>query len=447
MDYVKISLIHIADRQRKDYGDLSDMKESIQRHGIIQPVVITQRHEGGYWLVAGGRRLATATALGHDAVPVRTYDSLSTFEQREIELEENIKRKDLTWQEECRAVCDYHNLRVAADSEWTAERTATALNMAASGISHRLTIMREAVDNPAVLEASGLSAAYGVTRRKLERAVDAELNQLLAIEEGHGQKPEDSDAGLAGDSPSGDRAVRTLIAQQPKVKVWNKDLLEVLPTWDGQKFNLIHCDFPYGLKMDSSALQGTRSELARYADSPDVYWSLTQTLLLNLDRIAYPSCHIVFWFSMNYYTPTVELLTQYGLSVNPFPLIWDKADGKGILPDPERGPRRTYETALLASRGDRKIVRAVKNSISLPTEKAQAEHLSEKPIAMLKHFLSMLVDETTELLDPTCGSGTSLVAASELGAKKCLGIELDPNHVETARRRVQKSDLLGGLAA
>lgn len=448
--------IFVAERQRKDYGDLSDMEASVKRHGIIQPIIVAPRTEGeGLQLVAGGRRLQTALNVGLADVPVRLFETLGQFERLEIELEENIKRKDLTWQEECRAVLDYHDLRCRDEVDWTSERTAVALNLSAPAIYYRLSIAREAVSNPDIWKASGISAAFGSIRRRLDRAVESELNQLLEVEDGAGV--EDGSVSDLTDTPLDGPAVREMLGGpassqpapngelQPKVKVWNANSLEILPLWEGRKFNLIHCDFPYGLKMDTSALQGTRSELARYADSPDLYWSLTKALLSSLDRIAYPSCHVVFWFSMNFYTPTVELLTQHGLVVNPFPLIWDKADGRGILPDPERGPRRTYETALLCSRGDRKIVKAVKNSISLPTDKAEAEHLSEKPLPMLKHFLSMLVDETTELLDPTAGSGTALVAAMELGARKCLGIEIDPDHCETIKRKVSRSQLIGGL--
>ena len=49
--------------------------------------------------------------------------------------------------------------------------------------------------------------------------------------------------------------------------------------------------------------------------------------------------------------------------------------------------------------------------------------MNEKPVAMLQHFLSMLVDEYSFVLDPTCGSGNALKAAERLGASQVLGIE------------------------
>ena len=47
-------------------------------------------------LVAGERRLKAVQALGWDEVPTRSLGSLTDAERREIELEENLRRKDLT---------------------------------------------------------------------------------------------------------------------------------------------------------------------------------------------------------------------------------------------------------------------------------------------------------------------------------------------------------------
>src|SRR5690606_36396537 len=128
----------------------------------------------------------------------------------------------------------------------------------------------------------------------------------------------------------------------------------------GPRFNLIHCDFPYGVKADKHN-QGAAAAFGGYADDPDVYWQLLATLERAMENVVAESAHLIFWFSMDYYQRTLDALSGMGWSVNPFPLIWHKSDNTGILPDPSRGPRRIYETALFASRGDRKIVGAVGN--------------------------------------------------------------------------------------
>jgi len=140
----------------------------------------------------------------------------------------------------------------------------------------------------------------------------------------------------------------------------------------------------------------------------------------------------MFWFSMEHYNQTLSLFRQLApdLVFQKFPLVWVKSDNVGILPDPERGPRRIYETAFIASREDRKILRAKSNAYAAPTDKAH--HQSTKPFPVLSHFFEMFVDQHSKVLDPTCGSGSSLRAAEALGAK-VLGLEIDPEHFSSAQ--------------
>lgn len=88
------------------------------------------------------------------------------------------------------------------------------------------------------------------------------------------------------------------------------------------------------------------------------------------------------------------------------------------------------------SRGDRKIVKLDKDVLDCPID--EKLHLNQKPIAMLKHFLGMFVDKHTAVLDPTCGSGSALAAAKQLGSNRVLGIELDPANADVAKFFLQR---------
>jgi DNA modification methylase len=169
-----------------------------------------------------------------------------------------------------------------------------------------------------------------------------------------------------------------------------------------------------------------------------------EALCSNLDRLCTESAHIMFWFSMHHYQKTIDYFHKHSdFRLDPFPLFWHKSDNKGLLPDPQRGPRRIYETCLFGSRGDRLIVTAKANACSKPTDGEQ--HISTKPEPVLRHFFEMFVDESTNMLDPTCGSGTALRAAEGLGAQHVLGLEINPEFAEDAQlslgaaRRVIKS--------
>lgn len=91
----------------------------------------------------------------------------------------------------------------------------------------------------------------------------------------------------------------------------------------------------------------------------------------------------------------------------------------------------------MATRGSRQIVKVKSDAYSAPTDKRL--HPSTKPEPMLRHFMEMLVDENTQMLDPTCGSGASVRAAESLGATHVLGLEIDKQYVEPARLALKQA--------
>lgn len=412
-------------RQRKEI-EVEDLVDSITRRGQLQPVVITRDHV----LVAGERRLTAIAQLGDRAVRCVYTDEVDPAELEAIELEENVKRKDLPWKDRCLAVHKFHNLKLAQDSSWTGSRTAEALGYHASSVSSHLAVAEEILGgNESVINAPKFSTASGIVDRKTQRRVANETNQLLAI----ATKPiasvrSEPDAPTDPESDFELSVLANLESSTATGYILNEDFKWWAESYNGPKFNFIHCDFPYGVGMHKSD-QGSGDSYGTYEDTPEIYWALIDTLLNNLDNYCAESAHLMFWFSMDYYHETLTLLSKHW-KVNPFPLVWVKSDNSGILPDPNRGPRRTYETAFLASRGDRKIVRPVSNHIASPIQRGQ--HMSEKPQLVLGHFFRMLVDEHSAVLDPTAGSGSAIRAAATAGAGRYLGLEINPEFASAA---------------
>jgi ParB/RepB/Spo0J family partition protein len=101
----KISEIKVKDNIRTDMGDLKELSESIKEHGILEPLII----EGENILIAGYRRLAAAKLAGLKEVPVIRCESGASRE--ELQIIENIHRKNLTPFEEAQAFSDYMKSR------------------------------------------------------------------------------------------------------------------------------------------------------------------------------------------------------------------------------------------------------------------------------------------------------------------------------------------------
>lgn len=82
-------------RQHFDAGALKELADSIKRHGIVQPLVVTPDPSGKYSLVAGERRWRAAKLAGLRDVPAIVRER-QELEQLEIALIENVQRVDLS---------------------------------------------------------------------------------------------------------------------------------------------------------------------------------------------------------------------------------------------------------------------------------------------------------------------------------------------------------------
>lgn len=471
IEYPIANIIVPEDRQRRKAEADDTLIASIENNGLLQPIVL---HSNGV-LVVGERRLDAHRKLKRTTILARIFEKLSYIEQFECELQENLARKQLTWQEEVRAIGRYHNLRTAVNSKnggsWTQMGTATALGLSQSNLSEILTVYGE-IEREDVQSCPTRKGAFNLVQAGANRAIIAAQSRGLIASEAvvsllpanlpigaskeertaallQGMKNnaltsetvDDLDKNLRNIS-EGKRAAALLAAQQ-KLEVANElvvcaDFLEWASSYEGPKFDVLHIDFPYGKGYSGARTRRTgKSHIAPiYADDPDIYFGLVEGFLQLHDRVAFPTAHCLFWFDMEYYQWTIDQFKAAGWTlVTPYPFIWSKGY-QGIASDVKRRPRHVYETALIFSRGDRKIVKLDKDHFDCPID--EKLHLNQKPIAMLKHFLSMYCDEHTAMLDPTCGSGSALAAAKLIGVPRVLGVELDPNNADVAKFLLQR---------
>lgn len=412
--YIEIVNIKIdrEARQRREIGDTSDLEASLKKIGLLNPILVDEEFN----LIAGERRLTAAKNLGWEKIEFRLKSELTPHEKKLVELDENLRRKDLHWKDEALSFLQLHEMLGG-----TFEQTASDTGHDVAWVNRAVNVGRALRSGEKRIEsADGLISASNILSRLSERAMSSELSNIHA---------------LVANPQAKEETAKTVVSIKVDCPIVNLDFLKFAEAYDGKPFNLIHCDFPYGINHDKSD-QGGADQWGGYKDDPDTYWKLCHCLVGYRDKLILPSAHIFFWFSMKFYSETVEFFENAGFKVNKFPLVWHKTDSKGILPDPNRGPRQVYETALLITSGDRKIVRAVDNTYGSPTSKAL--HLSEKPEPMLKHFFRMLVDEYSEVLDPTCGSGNAILAAARLGAKRVVGLEINPEFCAVAQTNFKK---------
>jgi ParB family chromosome partitioning protein len=92
---VPIADIKVKRRIRKDLGDISALAASMKRYGLISPIVLN----GANVLVAGGRRLEAARALGWRTINAVIVNIPEDLDMLEYEVEENVQRQNFNTEE------------------------------------------------------------------------------------------------------------------------------------------------------------------------------------------------------------------------------------------------------------------------------------------------------------------------------------------------------------
>ena len=124
-------------------------------------------------------------------------------------------------------------------------------------------------------------------------------------------------------------------------------------------------------------------------------------------------------------------------------VIWYKPNA---YPESVRDrPTKAHETIFLLSKGQnyRYDVGAVQGPNArrlrtvwrLPTAPRKGDHPAIMPLDLARRCVRITSGEGSVVLDPYAGSGTTLLAAQELG-RRWIGIELNPSYVDLIERRV-----------
>jgi hypothetical protein len=192
---VPLSEITISlNRQRKDFDPeaLTDLANSISNVGLLHPIVLRET-ASGFVLVAGERRLRALETIwllgdgvryngseyGPNEVPYVTLGELSPLEAEEAELDENLKRRDLTWQEKSEALGRLHALRVAqatnAGETHVIADTLREVETADYSTDRRAILLSDHLDNPLIAKSKNIDEAFKALKREEERGKNAAL--------------------------------------------------------------------------------------------------------------------------------------------------------------------------------------------------------------------------------------------------------------------------------
>jgi len=153
-------------RKSFDADELSELAESIKIHGVLQPVIVTEKSDGGYELVAGERRVRASKLAGLPTVPA-LIKSFAAQEKLEVALIENIQRADLDPVEEAFAY-----KRLIDEFGLTQQEVADKVGKSRPAVANAVRLLDLPEEAQAALIAGKISAGQARALLSLDSAED-----------------------------------------------------------------------------------------------------------------------------------------------------------------------------------------------------------------------------------------------------------------------------------
>lgn len=408
----------LPERHRSDFDAdaQAELIESIEQLGLLVPIIIRQDDVGGgVTLVAGERRLRAVqmlatlgksithagTPVDAGCIPVTHFGELTPLQQQEIEYAENAYRKDLTWQENVKAMEKLHALRQAQSASHSINDTAAEVFGRSDG-AYRDTVRSSLVVaqhmmNPAVAKATSLREATKIIKRIDETSRREHL------------------AAMVGTQSLSDR-----------IQCFNIDARAYLKDCPNETFDVILTDPPYG--MDAQSFGDAAGRMAGinhdYADGSLASLDLMASCIPEWYRVAKEQAHLYLWCDIDLFSELRTLCRAAGWWTFRTPLINIKPEG-GRVPWPEHGPRRAYEICLYAVKGKRPVTSIRNDVFESRLSEGNLGHGAQKPVEAYVELLKRSVRPGDRVLDSFAGTGTIFAAAWELGLS-AVGTEISP---------------------
>ncbi len=173
-------IVSNSEQPRKifNHPEMENLVASIKKHGILQPVLVTEKDDGGYELVAGERRLRASQIAGLTTIPalVRTA---TQQEKLELALIENIQRQELNAIEE-----GFAYKRLVDEFGLTQEQVAEQVGKSRPQVANMIRLL----DLPQKIQQALIDGGLSVGKAKALLSLKSEKEQLEVFVSMSGEK-------------------------------------------------------------------------------------------------------------------------------------------------------------------------------------------------------------------------------------------------------------------
>lgn len=420
-----------GDRHRKHFDRKAsvDMGCSIREFGQLQPGLC---HKVGdeVHLIMGERRLRGCADAKVDFQYMLKEEIKDKTLLEELELEENVQRENLTWQETDLAIERLHELKqkrhgvpvAGTRGGHTMQDTADQLGISKGLVSQDIELAYFIKCSPEVAAAKTKTEAKKIVKRIKETAVRANL-----LKESLAQQEEQESF---VDQAKSQLAIRLQGLTQRSLR---GKMEERLKEFASQSFDVIMFDPPWGVNYDKVMKQDGSKQL--YEDSQDVVFAKLHNWLEMLYEKLKEDSHLYLFFGIVHHEFVYKTLEDVGFITNKMPLFWYKV-GAHRTRTPDTWPGRCYEAIAYARKGSKPLAKKGQPDIiptPVPTAKIKKICPSAKHPAIYLDLLQRSCAPGDRVLDPMSGSNMFGVACEELVLTHNLdwfSIEKEKNFVD-----------------
>lgn len=408
---IAISDIAVVNRQRKDLDlkEVSELAASIEANGLLHPIVVRAPHslsEGSglpYVLVVGGRRLAAHVLLGRDGIEASLKENLNPLSAEVCELEENLKRVNLSWQEEVAAKARIHSLQLVQNPMQTLSQTAEYIGESKANLSKDIALAEKLRIDPSLRASTSKGAAH--------RSADFKQNIATKV------------ANVARSS-----------ADDIRSRLYIGDALDFAATIPSASIDLVFTDLPYGI--DNFETQSTGKDHAgrsAFDDSKETVLPFLERLVPEACRVIKPTGWIVFFMCYEYHAQIMDWALRSGCTPEMPPWIWHRPGSSNWGHFPELHAANRYEVLVVANGGRAKFVKKPLENVLTYAAVPNVEklHNHQKPHEMCRDVIERFTVAGETVLDFCFGSGALLAAAADLG-RNWRGSEKNPAMLDPA---------------
>ena len=212
------------------------------------------------------------------------------------------------------------------------------------------------------------------------------------------------------------------------------DSLELIKDIEDETIDLIFTDVPYGIEIEKTSGQEPSSS-AEWNDKIRYSNIFLRTILVEIERVLRQDTH-AFIFCSYEQTFIIHRDTQKmkGFLMEIPPVIWDKVTPISAIEGSLTHDKR-HEYLVHLRKGSPTGSQRLGPDIRTFPKVRQPKYPTEKPINLIKDYLTKVGQPGFKVLDPCCGSGSVLIAALQLGYK-AIGFDLSEKAISITKSRV-----------